>query len=311
MAPEMSIPDVHTYDDIISRARDKAKAQAPRAGLVDLHDLSMLRAFARAADEGLIKPVVFCKKDAFEKITAEQHLSIKNVQVEESDHDDMAIVNAAKLAFEGELDLIVKGRVLTADMLGVLFDLGSYFSERGRTVSHVAVLQPERYSKLLMLTDSAVVVEPDLKAKLALIDNMIAAGKMFGIEMPRIAVLAAVEVVYPQMNVTMEAAVLAKMSERGQIKGGYVDGPLSFDVAVDMEAALSKGVTKSEVAGQADAMLAPNIEVANGIYKAMALYGKCRTGGVIIGGTVPIALGSRSDSEDGKFNSICLGVLAG
>ena len=144
-----------------------------------------------------------------------------------------------------------------------------------------------------------------------MVNNLIAVGNRIGIDTPRVAVLAAVEVVYPQMPATIDGAVLGKMSERNQIKGGFVDGPLSFDCAVDPVAAESKGITNSEVAGRANAMLAPNIDTAHGVYKAMALYGNARVGGVIYGGRVPVALAARSDSAENILNSIALAVLVG
>ena len=310
MTNGMTIPSIHTYDQIVTLAKEKAAVRKPRAALIGLEDPDIMRAFTRAANEGLVEPFAFGDKKEFDKVCAEDGVECKNIHLHAIDPPDMPVIAAARMAFEGEIDLIVKGRILTADMLTVLFDLGSYYLDKGQTVSHVAVLQPEKYDKLLLLSDSAVTVEPTLTQKLALIANMTTVAESIGITMPRIALLAAVEVIYPQMPVTMDGAVISKMAERGQIKGAYVDGPLSFDVAVDMFAAQAKGVTHSEVAGQADGLIAPNIEVANGIYKAMALYGRCLTGGVIVGGRVPIAIGSRSDTVESKFNSIALAVLA-
>lgn len=310
MSTSMKIPSIHTYDQILSLAREKAARRKPRAALIGLEDPDIMRAFSRAANEGLVEPYAFGDKKEFEKVCAEDGVACKNIHLQSIEAPDMPVIAAARMAYEGEIDLIVKGRILTADMLTVLFDLGSYYLDRGHTVSHVAVLQPEKYDKLLLLSDSAVIVEPTLPQKLALIANVATMAEAIGISIPRIALLAAVEVIYPQMPVTMDAAIVSKMADRGQIKGAYVDGPLSFDVAVDMFAAQAKGVTNSEVAGQADGLIAPNIEVANGIYKAMALYGRCQTGGVIVGGRVPIAIGSRSDTVESKFNSIALAVLA-
>ena len=171
------------------------------------------------------------------------------------------------------------------------------------------MIKPGKYPKLLFLTDSAVVVAPDLTTKLSLISNLVSVAGAVGIKNPRIAVLAAVEAVYPQMPATLDGAVLAKMCDRRQIKGAVVDGPLSFDIAVDIDAARAKGVTTSPVAGQADGMLAPNIEVANGIYNAMTLYGDNEVGGVLVGGRVPVAMHSRADNAGARFNSILLSVL--
>jgi phosphate butyryltransferase len=159
------------------------------------------------------------------------------------------------------------------------------------------------------LTDGAVWPEPDLPRKIDLIFNLVSVSRALGLDRPRIAVVAAVEAIYPQMPVTLDAAVLAKMAERGQIRGALVDGPLSYDVAVDMEAAQAKGIRHSAVAGQADAMLASSIEVANGVYLAMSLYGRCDIGGVIAGGLVPVAASFPSDSLSSRFHSILLAIL--
>lgn len=269
----------------------------------------MLRAVAKMAQEGLIEPILIGALDQFETACTEHDINFPTSEfVDASDTND-AIAKTCALMQSAQINLIVKGRIMTGDLLRQLFLPESGFTSKDKIVSHVAVLKPEKYSKLLMVTDGAVNVLPDLKTKLALIDNLVRVGIAIGVTNPRIALLAAVEVIYPQMPVTMEAAIIAKMWERGQIKGATVDGPLSFDCAVDMLAAHSKGIKNSEVAGQADAVVAPNLETANGIYKGMALYGNCQMGGVIVGGKLPIALGSRSDSWEGKFNSLLLGIL--
>jgi len=310
--PEMTIPEISTFEHIYKRAGDKVTSSAPcRAALMLPSDINTLKAFHRAVTEGLIEPTVIGNKDSFAELYTAGKMQFEDLKFIEAEKFDGTISMAADMAARGEIDLIINGAIPVADMLGRLFKSEARFLLKNRTVSHIALLKPEKYKKLLFLTDSAVVVRPDLKTKLKLIDNIIELAGKIGIVNPRIALLAAVEVIYPQMPVTMEAAIIAKMAERRQIKGAFVDGPLSFDIAVDMSAAYAKGVTKSDVAGQADALIAPNIEVANGIYKGMSLYGKCRLGGLIVGGRVPIALGSRSDNVENKFNSLVLGVLAG
>ena len=310
--PEMTVPAVNTFEHIYEKAAEKAANASPgRAALMLPSDSHTLKAFHRAAEEKLIAPTIIGNREAFDASCAAENLKFDNVNFIEAGNFDGVVAKGAELAAAGEIDLLVNGAIPVADMLGRLFKADTDFIREKKTVSHIALLKPERYKKLLFLTDSAVVVQPDLATKLKLIDNIVELAGKTGIDKPRIALLAAVEVIYPQMPVTMEAAVIAKMAERRQIKGAFVDGPLSFDIAVDMFAAHAKGVTGSEVAGQADALIAPNIEVANGIYKGLSLYGKCRLGGVIVGGRVPIALGSRSDNAENKYNSLVLGVLAG
>jgi phosphate butyryltransferase len=214
------------------------------------------------------------------------------------------------MAAQGELDLIVAGRINNEELLTGLAAKESRFLDKGRLLTHIAVMKPERYEKLLFLTDALVTTKHDLATMISVTNNAISVAVKLGVERPRVALLAAVEVVYPQMEATTIAAVLSKMNERGQIKGADVDGPLSFDVAIDMEAALGKGVTSSAVAGKADVLVAPSIEAANGMYKAMALYGSSEAGGVFFGGRVPVALSLACDSEENGFRSLLIGILA-
>ena len=309
MLPEVTIPDVHTYEQIFARARERATRVNIRAALVTPSEPDMLRALAKMTAENLVEPILIGEQEQFEIAYKEHEIDFPSCEFVEAADPIAAVSKTCDLMNAGRINLIVKGRMLTGDLLKLLFLPESGFIVKDRTVSHVAVLKPERYKKLLLITDGAVNVAPDFRAKLALIANLTRVSSSIGILNPRIAVLAAVEVIYPQMPVTMEAAIIAKMWERGQIKGAMIDGPLSFDVAVDMFAAHSKGVKNSPVAGQADGMIAPNLETANGIYKGMALFGNCQMGGVIVGGKLPIALGSRSDTWEGKFNSLLLGIL--
>ncbi len=308
--PEMIIPEIHSFEQIQARAKAKAAGRPLRAAFIAPTDSDMVRAAARACAEGLIRVVGIGEKCALEIVCEAEQVSLVPEEFIQSHDIVESVTLAGRMAAAGEIDLIIKGKLLTSDLLKILFQNESQFLHKDRTVSHVAVLKPARYKKLLLLTDGAVVVLPDLKRKLELIANLVKVSQGIGINNPRVSILAAVEVVYPQMPVTMEAAIISKMAERGQIKGALVDGPLSFDVSVDMFAAHSKGVKNSQVAGQADAMVAPNIETANGIYKAMAMYGHCQMGGIVVGGSVPVAVGSRSDNADGKFNCIALAVLS-
>jgi phosphotransacetylase len=309
MLPEVTIPEVNSYEQIFVRARERAAKSKIRAALVTPTEPDMLRAFAKMATEKLIEPVLIGDEKQFEETCRECEIDFPSGEFVAAADPITTVVKTVELMKNGQINLMVKGRIMTGDLLKCLFLPESGFVDRGKTVSHVAVLRPKKYKKLLMVTDGAVNVAPDLRVKLALIENLIKVSTAIGIVSPRIALLAAVEVIYPQMPVTMEAAIISKMWERGQIKGGMIDGPLSFDVSVDMFAAHSKGVKTSPVAGQADAMVAPNLETANGIYKGMALYGNCQMGGIVVGGKLPIALGSRSDSWEGKFNSLLLGIL--
>lgn len=303
------IPAVNNFEHLFERARKKAGRIRPRAALVVPSAHGWLSAFDRAIREQLVDPFVIGDEQLCHDKCTEYGIELPDARFIDINEPDKAFQVAVRMAARGELDLVVKGRGSTIDFLGILLDKESGFVPKGATLSHIGVIKPEVYPKLLLLTDAGVIPHPDLKTKVALIANLGRAADAMGLGKPRVAVLAAVEAIYTQMQVTTEAAVLAKMYDRGQIKAATVDGPLSFDCAIDMDAARGKGLEDSPVAGRADALLAPNIETANGLFKSLALYGKSETGGILIGGRTPVALGNRWDSPLTRYHSIVLGVL--
>ncbi len=306
---QINIPMVHTFEQMLQLAGEKTAAKPFRAVLPEPEYANVFHACAQAIDAGLMTLVIVGNSDTVKKAADEHNFSLQGVDIKEPQDELSSLPTAVRMAEKGEADILIRGMSDTNRFIRTLFHHETAFVKKGKLVSHVAVIKPGKYPKLLLLSDALVTVAPDLKQKIALINNLIQSAHVIGIDMPRIAVLAAVEVVYPQMPVTIDGAVLAKMSGRKQIKGGYVDGPLSFDCAVDFPAAQSKGITDSEVAGQADALLAPNIETAYGIYQAMALYGKAQMGGVLVNGTVPVVMPARADSIETIFHSIALAIL--
>ena len=305
---KMNIPDVHNFSHLLKRAQQNKRP--PRVALVVPSAQEWLAAFDLAIREGIVEPTIIGDEQLFERHKTEFGLELPGAKIIDINQPEMAFMIAAQMAARDEIDVIVKGRGSTQDFLTLLLGKESGFVPRGKTLSHIGVMKPEKYPKLLMITDAAVLPQPDLKTKIALVNNCRRLSEAIGIDKPRVAMLAAVEAIYPQMPATTEAAVLAKMYSRGQIKGVYLDGPLSFDCAIDLEAAQSKGIKDSPVAGQVDVMIAPNLETANGVYKAMALYGRAEVGGLLMGGRVPVALGNKWDSMQTRFNAIVLAVLA-
>jgi phosphate butyryltransferase len=179
----------------------------------------------------------------------------------------------------------------------------------GRLLSHVAVIESPGYHKLLFLTDGGMCVKPDLAAKVDIVNNAVDVARKLGIETPKVALLAAVEVLNPEMPETADAAELSKMAERGQIKNCLVDGPLAIDLAVSAEAAQHKKV-RSAVAGDADIMVVPEIVCGNVLAKGLIYLGNARAAGLIAGAAKPVVMLSRSDSKEQKLNSIALGVVS-
>ena len=308
---KFDIPNINTFGQIRDAALQKvASRKKPRTALVVPSDIEMLQAFAKASLDGIIDPYIIGDEKLLKKNISEKNINLGEAKIIDINEPDMAVITAARMIQNHELDILVKGRISTVSLLRILFENNNLYRINKNVVSHIAVMKPALYDKLLLLTDAAVNIEPDLSKKISIVNNAVEFSNKIGLTMPRVALLAAVEVIYPQMPVTMDAAVISKMAERKQIKNAYVDGPLSFDMAVDLAAAHGKGIFDSKVAGQADILVAPNIETANGVYKALTLYADIQIGGIIYGGRFPVVISSRADSLENKYNSILLGVMA-
>ena len=208
----------------------------------------------------------------------------------------------------GKADFLMKGLVATSTFLKAVLDKEAGL-RTGRLLSHVAVVESPGYPKIVLITDGGMCVKPDLNAKMDIIGNAVDIARKMGIETPKVAVLAAVEVVNPEMPETADAAELAKMAERGQLKGCLVDGPLALDLALSEEAARHKKV-KSAVAGDADILVAPEIAAGNILVKGLIYMGGARAAGLIAGAAKPVVMLSRADSKEQKLNSIALGVVS-
>jgi len=233
------------------------------------------------------------------------------------DHTNYEIINqidkteAARCAVElvrnKKVSILMKGMIGTARILKAILDK-EIGLRTNRMLSHVYTLQIKGYDRLLTMTDGAMSISPDLKQKAQIIQNAIYYAHSMGIEKPKVAAVAALELVNPDMPATIDAACLAKMSERGQIVGGIVDGPLGFDNAISKEAAKHKGL-ESPVSGEVDIVLVPNIESGNIFAKGLVYLAKAVPAGLLLGAKAPVVLVSRSDSAQSKLYSIALGVL--
>lgn len=305
------IPSVIGFDQILSLAKERLDSNAkPRAVMTSYASHLTLQAFERAFLSGLIEPVVVGDPAHFEQDIAQFAPALDSIEVIEEEQPVDAVRIVADMVAAKEVDLVVHGGIISAAMIQELVGGQSKLIQPGKTVSHVAVAESRSYSKVLLISDGVVHDQPDFATKIGITQNIISVAHRIGISKPKVGVLSAVEVVYPQMPVTMEAAVLAKMADREQIKGAYVDGPISVDVALDKIAAEAKGVKGSSVAGDVDAFVAPNAATALGMYQALHSFGECKIGGVVVGAKVPLALSFPSDSVDTRFHSILLAVLA-
>jgi len=216
---------------------------------------------------------------------------------------------AARLAVStinnNEAQILVKGRLETVYYLKAILDKENGI-RASEVLSNLTMFEMESYHKFIAVTDNAIIPFPTLLEKKVIIENTKPLWTSLGIDKPKVAVLAAIELVNPKMDATVDAACLAKMAERGQIKGFSVDGPLSYDIAISLTCAQGKHITDSLVAGDPDLLLLPNLEAANILGKSYKFHGKAESGGLILGATVPVVLNSRSDSAERRLNSMLM-----
>jgi phosphate butyryltransferase len=266
-----------------------------------------LRALAEAKAQGLVQ-VTLCGHLAAVRALASEvgyDLSADGLVQAESALDSARA--AVREVAEGRAQLLMKGDVPTADLLRAVLDHDRGL-RTGRFLSHVGVFELPGFDRLVFLTDAGVNIAPTLAQKVELVRNAAEVARACGVAEPKVAVLAAVEVVNPEMPATIDAACLAAMSRRGQLPGTVVDGPLALDNALLPEAAARKGV-EGPVAGAADVLLVPDIEAGNVAYKALLFFGRARVAGIIAGARVPIITTSRAEDHDTKLLSIALGVV--
>ncbi|PET17150.1 phosphate butyryltransferase [Bacillus cereus] len=222
----------------------------------------------------------------------------------------MSSAEAAELSVKavrnGEADVLMKGNIPTANILKAVLNK-EWGLRKGSVLSHVAAFEVQNYDRLIFVTDAAMNIAPDVTQKAAIIQNTVEVAQAIGIDLPKVAPIAAVEVVNPAMQATIDAAMLTQMNRRGQIKDCIVDGPLALDNAVSQIAAEHKDIV-SDVAGKADILLVPTIEAGNVLYKSLVYFADAKVGAMIAGAKAPIVLTSRADSAETKVYSLALAV---
>ena len=269
-------------------------------------DEPVLQAVVKARELGLCDAVLVGDKEKIELLMGELSITEGFRIIDEKNPAASARI-AASLVREGDCDILMKGLVDTKSLLRAVLDKEKGLAT-GNLISHIAAFEVPGYDRMLFVTDAAMNTYPGLKEKLGILSNAVGFVRSLGVEMPKVAVICAVEVVNEAMQATIDAAMLSKMNDRGQIKGCIVDGPLALDNALSVEAAEHKGI-KSPVAGHADILLMPNIESGNVLYKALTYTTESRSGGVLLGAKAPVVVTSRADSFESKVNSIAMAVL--
>ncbi len=292
------------YQDLLART-----AGLPALKMAVVHPCSAeaLQGALDAAALGLISPVLVGPRDKVLATAQAAGLSLGNWPVVDVPHSHAAAAEAVAMVHRGEVGGLMKGSLHTDELMGeVVKPTGGLRTDR--RISHVFVLDVPAYPKPLLISDAAINVTPDLEAKRDIVQNAIDLAQALGIDRPRVAVLAAVETVNPRMPSTLDAAALCKMADRGQITGGQVDGPLAFDNAVNQRAAQDKGIV-SPVAGQADILIAPDLEAGNMLSKQLQYLADAQAAGIVLGARVPIVLTSRADGPTERVASCAMALL--
>ena len=293
-----------TFKDVLK----KAKYYGPKKiAVASAAAEDVLTAVEAARSEGLIHAILVGDKKRIIEIAEKMGIELTNYEIfDKSDKNEIARC-AVELVRNKKASILMKGMMGTARILKAVLDK-EFGLRTNRMLSHVYTLEIKNYDRLLTMTDGAMSIAPDLKQKAQIIQNAIYYAHSLGIEKPKVAVLGALELVNPDMPATIDAACLAKMSERGQIVGGIVDGPLAFDNAISRKAAEHKGI-KSPVSGEVDIAFVPNIESGNIFAKGLVYLANAVPAGLLLGAKAPVVLVSRSDSVQSKLYSIALGVL--
>ena len=273
---------------------------------VDSHTIGAL---SKAVDLCIVDATLIGDKKIIQQVCKQDSIDINKFKIIHADDDIEAANKAIDLINSGKADFLMKGLISSDEYMKAILNKEKGLVPPKGILSHVTVIENPNHNKLMICSDVAVIPLPDLKQKIAMTNYLINIAHALCIEKPKVALLAATEKVLPSMPACVDAAILSKMGDRGQIKGGILDGPFGFDIAIDKEAAKIKGV-KSEVAGDADCFLFPNIETGNIFYKTNTKLSGAELGAVVVGARVPAVLTSRSDSTKTKLYSIALGAIA-
>jgi phosphotransacetylase len=260
----------------------------------------------QAAQLGLVEPILVGPKEEIEETAKAAGLSLKTVEIVDAENSIAAAQKAVTLIREGKAEILMKGSLHTDELMAAVVSRDGL--RTGRRISHAFVMDVPTYHKVLIVTDAAINIAPTLEDKVDICQNAIDLAISLGCAKPKVAILAAVETINSKMQATLDAAALCKMAERGQIKGGMLDGPLAFDNAISSDAARTKGI-KSDVAGDPDILLAPDLEAGNILAKQLSFLANADSAGIVLGARVPVILTSRADSVRSRIASCAVAKL--
>lgn len=295
----MNITKLEQMYDVL-RGAEKKKLVAVWA-----NDSHTIEAVSEAIDLGIVEGTLVGDILEIEKVCNTLSIDISKFKIVDCKSDNQAGDLAVKLVIDGEGDILMKGLLSTDKYMRAILNKEAGLLPPKAVLSHVTVIENAHYHKLLVVGDVAIIPEPDLKQKIAIANYLIHTAKALGMEKPKLSLISASEQVLPTVQSSVDACIISKMSDRGQIKGAVIDGPLSLDASIDAEAAKTKGIY-SPVAGDADCLLFPNLDAGNVFYKMNSKMSEAEMGAFVAGAKVPCVLSSRGDTTKTKLNSIAL-----
>jgi phosphate acetyltransferase len=302
--PEFTISDRWArYKKLLARSKGLPAATAVFAQPVHAESL---QSAVTASESGILRPVLVGPEKEMREVAAQNGIDLKRCRIVDVPHARAAVARAVEMARAGDADILVQGDVTTQDFMLRL--IGPDGLRTVRRLSHVLYIDVPSYPRPIIISDMMVNIEPTLEDKVEIVQNAIDFAHMMGIPEPKVAILAGIDTVTPKMRATVDAAALCKMADRGQIIGAVIDGPLGIDNAISIVAARSAHL-KSAVAGQADILIAPDLEAGNMLAKQLEHLSDAISGGVVLGGKVPIVLANRNDSIESRVASLVLSLL--
>jgi phosphate acetyltransferase len=301
----MTHPGTGKYEQLLEKCR--GLAPIPTAVAYPCEETALAGAID-AGKQGLIVPILVGPAATIAEIARAKGIDLGGIEVVDVEGSRASAAKAVELVRQGKAELLMKGSLHSDELLAAVIAKETGL-RTGRRLSHVFLMDVPTYHKVLIVTDAAINIAPTLEDKVDICQNAIDLARTFGIERPKVAILAAVETVNSKMPATLDAAALCKMAERGQIKGGLLDGPLAFDNAISRDAAKMKGIT-SEVAGDPDILLAPDLEAGNMMAKQLSFLANADSAGLVLGARVPVILTSRADSLRSRVASCAVAVMA-
>lgn len=295
--------DSHYHHDLVQKARG---LKPLRTAVVHPVDAISLQGAIKAAEAGLIEPVLVGPEAKIRAAAAETKLDLSPYELVPTEHSHASAAQAVALAADRKVEALMKGSLHTDEFMGAIVREAKL--RTGRRMSHVFVIDVPGYKRALFVTDAGINIYPTLEDKVDIVQNAIDLAHALGVPVPKVAILSAVETVSSKITSTIDAAALCKMADRRQITGAILDGPLAYDNAVSAEAAKTKGIV-SPVAGFADILVVPDLEAGNILAKQLEYLAKAEVAGIVLGARVPIMLTSRADKNLARLSSCAIALL--